>query len=489
MGTIRAYIAGIVGALSPGFLSGDLGSQSMVFFSILAAAILVVKFWWDVMEENSKRKGPDKIEGLLNTLRFLGMRLFLVPLIVFASAIPLVFAQITPSGFAATGSVANRVAGIGDNLIDKISSVYGLYVDKKIEQVLNPATLQATGLPEADRKNLETIQQQYWASDWNYKEAKSRVDELQTKKAMYKASPSGTGKLGWTAAEDKELQAAQKALPQAETAFNKASMSIATAQNTILPKIQNAKDKTELDTLKAKLAGLSPTIHMTARGGMGASAGGEFRNSEYYDTLGSIQRLETKLKTGSDPGDPNQGILGKTWDATTAVADFIGHIGFYACMLPAFLGLIAGAIVCLKEALGLVQFGAKLEIMKNLTLGLASAFGPLFMLGFLFQKTEQFAWKFVTLMFSIYFSFIGVSYVCGTVLGPGFETLKPLFDGLTSISLTKYGQQASMELFVGAVKIGLKGLGVGMITAFILDVVKSSVSVGQSLFNGTFSAS
>jgi hypothetical protein len=165
------------------------------------------------------------------------------------------------------------------------------------------------------------------------------------------------------------------------------------------------------------------------------------------------------------------------------------HIGFYLCLLPAFIGLIAGAIICLKEALSLLQYGAKIEILKNLTFGIATIFGPIFMLCFLFSKTEQFAWKLLTLMFSMYFGFFALSYACATLITPGLGQLNGIMNQLTTISVSQLGECASIELLVASVAIGLKGLSVGMIAAFLLDIVKSAIAVGHSLIGGNFSIS
>lgn len=484
LGAVRSYFWSFVKQFPTNFEDANWASQTAVFFLGVSILILFMKFWWDVMSENEKRKGDDKIHGLIASMRFLGMRMFLVPMIVFASAIPQVTNKITPSAFAATGSVANRVAAIGDDLVDSLKSIYSMYVNEKLKVALDPATMNAPGLTDQDKANLKRIQDSYWQSDGIYKATKARVDELMRQKALYAANPAGSdGALAWDANKAKELQDAQSRLPKAEAAFNQASQAVSNAVNNLLPQISSAQDKQTLDALKAKLKGLKATIIQDAE--MGFTY--EVANPDYVETQKQIERLEKKMATGSD-SDPDEGKFSKLMSAIGGIYDFLIHIGFYACICPAFLGLIAGAILCLKEALGLLQFGAKLDIIKNLTFSVASAFGPLFMLGFLFDKTEQYGWKYITLMFSIFFSFFAISYTCAITLGPAFNQLRPIFSSLTAIPLTQYDQKASMELFVGSVKIGLKGLGVGMITAFLLDVVKSAIAVGQNVFGGHFSA-
>ena len=463
---VSGYVEAIVKASTHRSLAKETSMEELsVVFSLVALAIIAIKFYLDVIEENSKRKGPDKLEGILQAFRFLGMRLFIVPLIAFAASIPQVFCGITPNAYHATGLVAKRVALMGDNLVTKIGSVYSLHVVREID-----GTVAMSGPDSYEGQLVKQAKTNYNQANNNYRVIENEIKELESSKNLHSLDPSVTNKLLWNADKQNKLNSAIAHKAIAKAALDNSSTAFSDTNSAVLTNVKAAKTIAELDAARK--------LHVAA--------------SSTDDSSGSFWSKITQ-SVGSAVEHTALGathyLIKSIFSALTNVSYFICHIGFYLCLLPAFIGLIAGAIICLKEALSLLQYGAKLEIIKNLTLGVATIFAPFFMICFLFAKTEQFAWKFLTLMFSMYFGFFALSYACAVLVGPGLSQLGAIMNQLTTISVSQFGESASIELLSSSVAIGLKGLSVGMIAAFLLDIVKSAIAVGHSLIGGNFSVS
>lgn len=471
---VSRYVEAIVKASS---LNNFIDTGSAVLFTAIALTILFIKFWLDITEENIKRKGADQLAGVVRSLRFLGMRLFIVPLIIAATAIPHLFYGLTPNAYYATGLVAKRVALVGDNLVTAIDAVYSLHVARQVD-----GTVAASVGDSHEKQLIKQTQANYNRTNSDFRAIANEVKELEATRTLNKgAGNTVTGRLFWNAEQDKKLAEAVKRRDIAKKALDDNSKAYGKINGAIRNKVDAAKSLAELETARE----LHAAAKTDAPGKSFWSRLGE--NVVNAEIAGDRSILPDK--TGADGMSGIVSGIASIFIFVGKICSFVLRIGFYLCLLPAFIGLIAGAIVCLKEALGLLQYGAKLEIIKNLTFGVATIFAPLFMLGFLFAKTEQFAWKFITLMFSMYFGFFALSYASAVLIGPGLSQIGNIMSQLTTLSVSQYGEQASLELFSESVSIGLKGLGVGMIAAFLLDVVKSAIAVGHSLIGGNFSVS
>lgn len=455
------FFAKFVGALSGGLdpsTSRWLVDQS-VYFQVLGLVVLLIKFYVDITKANAKRGEGEKIYGAGAALLFLGFRLAWIPVVVLASAVPGVFLRMTPSAFAATTGTARCVATIGDGLIDQVGNYWTMTIQGGARRTLT--------LSPDDLKNLTPDQVASWKAvkqGWD----NAAGGQAAAKQAYETAVASGANKSTLTQLQNKMLDA--------QAIFVRANTLLTTFSGTIAQRLtKEGQVKVQADRELEILRKLpKDEVVETIVTGEGA---------DYTITAG--QKIEALNRTITDASAPKSF---SAWDVPGILAEFIGSIGFYACCLPALLGIIAGAVMALKEALALLQFGAKVDVMKGLALTFATFFAPLFMLTFLFDKTEQFGWKFVSFLFSLYFGVCGISYACGVVANVGFGALASTVSSLVAVPTAYLAKEASQPLFMASLSIGLTGLGVGIVTVFAADIVKSSLQIGQGPFNGNFNA-
>lgn len=451
------FVSALSGGLDPS-TSKWLVDQS-VYFQVLGLVVLLIKFYIEIMKANAKRGEGDKIYGAGAAFLFLGFRLAWIPVVVLASAIPGMFLRMTPSAFAATTGTAKSVAAIGDGLIQEAGNYWTMTIQGGARRTLT--------LSPDDLKNLTPDQVASWKTikqGWD----NAAGGQAAAKQAYEAALGNGANKATLTQLQNKMLDA-QAIFVRANTLLTAFSGSIA-QRLTKEGQVKVQADK-ELEMLR-KLP--KDEVVETIITGEGA---------DYTITAG--QKIEALNRTITDASAPK---TFSAWDVPGILAEALGSIGFYACCLPALIGIIAGAVMALKEALAVLQFGAKVDVMKGLALTFASFFAPLFMLTFLFPKTEQFGWKFVSFLFSVYFGVCGISYACGVVANVGFGALANTVSSLVAVPTGYLPKEASQPLFMASLGIGLTALGVGMVTAFAADIVKSALQVGQGPFNGNFNA-
>jgi hypothetical protein len=442
-----------------------------VYFNIVAVAVLMMKFYFDIAEANTKRKGDDKIIGLGSSLVFLGFRLAWIPLIMFASAIPGVFLRMTPSAFAATTSTAKKVAGVGDGLLDQLGNYWTMTMQGGARQILAMSDDDGAKLTPEQRTMATKIQQAYGNAGSGLNAAKQAYED---------AVAGGANK--------NTLASLKNRMTDAQAFFTNANTALARFAQSVKPRLDSSATAATIEAAKQDLVflralraqGATSVDTISMKSFLGASQRIESRG------FGTVENfLQKKIDDATIPKAPQ--AFGIT-DVPGVLVEFLGNVGFYACNVPALLGIIAGGVISMKEALAIMQFGAKVDVMKGLALTLASLFAPIFMLSFLFQKTEQFGWKFVSFLFSVYFGVYGITYACGVVGNVGFGALLDTVSSLVAVPTGYRQKEASQALFMSSVGIGLKALGVGLVTAFASDIVKSALSVGQGPFNGNFNA-
>lgn len=437
-----------------------------VYFQVIAVAVLLVKFFMDVVKENKGRKAEDRIIGLGSAMAFLGIRLAWIPAVVFATAIPGMFLRMTPSAFAATTSAAKKVGEVGDGLLNQAGTYWTMTVQGGAKQILGMSNDDGAKLTPDQRQAATDIQQRYGTSQ----------TELFAAKQAYETALTSGG-------SPASIAQAKGRLTLAQNDFNSVNQALTNFARTVGPRLngsaieveQAQKDLKVLESLKSQGVTLVPASTRV----MPASHSGMPQTTTVDSAVADVQERIREATTPKSIGAS---------DVPGILMDFIGSIGFYFCCLPALLGIIAGALIALKEALAVMQFGAKVDVMKGLGLTFAAFFAPVFMLGFLFQKTEQFAWKFVSFLFSVYFGVYGVSYACGVVANVGFSALSNTVTSLLAVPTGYLPKEASQALFFSSVTIGIMAVGIGLVTAFASDIVKSALQVGQGPFNGNFNA-
>jgi len=426
-----------------------------VYFQVVSAMVLLGLFFWEIQKENTHRKGSDRIIGLMLAIRFIGLKLLLIPLIVLAPAISGAIGRSTMSAFAATTAAAKRVAEVGDGLITQAGTYWDLQIRGGAQTVLAMSGETGEKLSPEERKAAEAIQATYGAAGTELNNAKMALIEAQAAGA----SPA-------------VISSAKRRLTDAQGTFTSANQALLGYLRRIEPKLNGSAE--EIEIAKAQIETMKKAVANQTRLG--------YSDELVANLKGSIAKLEAKVAAG-----PQKPSIGPS-DAPRILWDFATHIGFYACCLPALLGIIAAVVMVLKEAFGLMQFGAKVDVLKGLGLTLSAFFAPIFMLAFLFPKTEQFGWKYVSFLFSIYFALIGITYACGVVTAVGVGALSAQVSSLVAVPTGYLAKEASQALFMASVGIGLKAVGVGMITGFFGEIVRSALQVGQGPFSGSFNA-
>lgn len=461
------FMSQIIGPLSGGLsptTSQWLVDQS-IYFQVLSVILILGKFFWDVTKENRNRKHEDRIVGLIGALSFLGARLLLVPLIFFASAIPGAVGRMTLSSFAATTTTAKRLADVGDGLVDQVSQFWTLTVEGNAGRILAMSDADGALLTPAQRTATLNIQ-------GTFTTATAGLDNARV--AYESAISSGAGASAVQRAKAK-LDAAQNTYASMTRVLAQHAAQLAPQFDGTAAEIRDAQAQLKaLESLKAK----GVTLVATSQPGFSTAAHAGVTHTQTLESAEAL--LHEDIKQVSAPKEV--GLL----DVLSAMKDFFGHIGFYACILPALLGMIVAVVLVLKEAIALLQFGAKVDVMKGLAFTFASFFAPLFMITFLFPKTEQFGWKFVNFLFSIFLGTMGVAYVCGVVGTVAMGFLSNQVYVLAAVPTAYLPREASQALFMASLTIGLMAIGIGLMVGFIGQLVQSALRVGQGPFTGNF---
>lgn len=441
-------IVPLSGGLSPSS-SSWLVDQS-VWFQVVAILILLAKFMSDVVKENKTRKADDKIVGLVAALTHLGPRLLFVPLIALASAIPGFFGRSMVSVYPATVTTAKKMAGLADGVLDQLGNFWSMTVEGEAGRVLGMSDADGAKLSQQQRDATLAMQKTY---------GEALTDMNASRQAYQSALASGV--------PGTALQAAKARMDSAQRQF--ASVNAALTNFT-------RQTVSQLDTADAGHAkSLLTMLRIVKDSSLGKALGPMISLGLEAPVRFSEAQLENRAKQS----------LGWT-DVPRILLDFFAHLGFYACCLPALLGLIAGAVMVFKESAGLLMYGAKIDIMRGLGLTFAAFFAPLFMLSFLFPKTEQFGWKFIGFLFSMVLGVTGAAYVCGVVANVGMGAIGDLVYSLTAVPTGYLPKEASQALFMASLEIGIGAIGVGLMVHFAGDILKAGLKVGQGPFTGSF---
>lgn len=459
--TIANFLQQFLGTLSGGLNPGSstwLVDQS-VYFLVLSVLILFVRFVWEITKENRTRKAGEQITTLIGALMFLGPRLFLVPLVCFASAIPGVIGRMAPNAFPATWAAAAKIAEAGDGFVDQGSTYWSTTIQGNVSKVLNIG-------PE-DLAKLSPEERQYTASiQANYRNAANAVE---TSREAYQSALTAKASPTVLANAKGRNDDAQQILGQMTKALVQHAKSIAPRlDDTAGRQAQAQRELPILQAIQSKAMD-GPLALLLPMGKLGSTT-----------ARVGLSAYEAQARATAE------GRAG--WaDVGAVLIDFFTHIGFYACCLPALLGIIAACVITLKEAVSILQFGAKVDVLRGLALTIAAMFAPAFMLCFLFPKAEQFGWKFLSFLFSAYFAAFGVSYVAGVVVRSGIGPVVSVISTLAAEPTGSLPRAASQALFFGSLRIGITALGCALVLGFIREVVSSSVKTAQGPFQGNFS--
>jgi hypothetical protein len=436
-----------------GGLFADLSGATLAYIYVLALCIVFIRVWWVYMEH--RRKG-EEVETFLKVMRFFGKDLAIAALVVSGGLLPMAVSTITPHPWPMYEKIGHSIAQIGDELwistqrfvslqgggladFQERSSAYN--AESGLTNQINAAAV-ATALQSA-QSELATVRDQIAALEIS-KQDRQRAG------------------LAWTKTDDTALAAKRASYNIAAEKYKSSDAAFSQA-NTALQAWQAQK---QADYNSAKTT-TNQYLDMVAQDH-------DFGPPSWL--LAQLAKVGMSVGTFVADGAPS------AWD-------ILSHVGFYAALAPALLGLLGGLIMLFKAALSSAQTGLKFQIMRNLGFGLASVFAPLFFLGFFFKNTERFAWKLVDWMFSAFFTLFALKYFGGIIGATATKFLKGLVANIDINSAASFAKEASWPLFWNSCQIGIWGIAVGMTAQLLVDLVKSGASAGNGLYAGNFNVS
>lgn len=491
--TVVAVIAKIFGPLAAKgwvYNSSSLTAASFLF-TILSLVFITLLFYVHIVKHNKVSESSEKINTMKDAALYLGGRLFLLPLIVAAPALPLMARTIAMnfSVWSASQSVAMEVAGVGDALLNKIMVLDRYTLHKGNDPTaMSPDMLAKVGLDMAKTHEIRDAKNEAAALVARYQK---EVED----------APNPRAKRAAEAALAKVVQSQDLVEGEVDNLVGQA--------RTFLEKKQGQSYNAEMfkRAMNKLLIGYNMeagTTYNGARGSIVTKDGGHVSDWSKLDpnniqkvvderTGNVIVRGEDIARALMEVSRENE-EAGKmdTVDAGVAavkgITELIGSIGFYISIAPAILGIGAGALSTLKAAIGLIQFGAKVSIMINLGLSIATIFSSFFVFLILFQKTEQFAYTFFRFLLSVIIATFGIHFVLNTV---GMTVAQSTYGMVATVNMLivkagALGKNGSLELFKICCGAGLAAFAVGMMTEFIIDVCKSAGVVAQGSLTGSF---
>lgn len=474
------------------FNSASLTAMSFMF-TILSVVVVGISFYVQIMKHNKVSSVEERVNTVKDATLYFGARLFFIPLIIGAPALPLV-AKTIADNFSVWGSsqaVAVQVAGVGDSLIAKLSRLDRMSIHPDSDPTgMDPGVLKEAGV-DAD------------------KAAKVRAARLEAAAKTERFSQELD-----QAANPRARQAAQARLDEARKAQDQIEGQVDQLLNqyNVWAKKKQATVY-NAETFKRAIEKLVDGYN-AQRGDSGLDAGA------FYGASGTLQTKDGQSVAVLGNLDPNtiqavvderngniiargediaralmavekerteEGKIG-VWDGAKLLAEFIGSAGFYLSIAPAVLGIGAGSLATLKAAFGLLQFGAKVSIMVNLGLSIAVIFSSFFVFLLMFRKTEQFGFTFFRFLMSVILTCFGIHFVMGTVGMTIAHSSYGLVATCNSLLVKAgfLGKNGSMELFKISCGAGLAAFAVGMMVDFIVELCKSAGQVAQGVLNGSF---
>ena len=480
--------------------SSSLTAMSFMF-TLLGVVAVGIMFYVQIIRHNKVCTTDERINTLKEAVFFFGARFLVIPLIVGAPALPLL-AKTIADNFSVWGSsqaVAMQVAGVGDTLISKLMVLDRSSIHPGNDPTtMDPAMLQRAGIDVVKARQIGNAKM----------EAAAKTERL------VKELEAANNPAAQRAAQGR-LDAARKAQNQIEGQVDQLLNQYVTWANKNQARVYNAEMyKRAMDKLLHGYDMANGVTYNGARGAIKTKDGGSVsdwsnldpnniqavvdertgaviaRGEDIAKALLQVEKENAKADELGASWDPTgvTAVAEGSWIATKALYEFITNVGFYLSIAPAVLGILAGALSTLKASFGLLQFGAKISIMVNLGLSIATIFSSFFVFMFLFRKTEQFAFTYFRFLFSVVLACFGIHFVMSTV---GMTVAQASY-GLVAqcnsllVKAGMLGKSGSMELFKTCCGAGLAAFAVGMLVDFIVELCKSAGQVAQGSLTGSF---
>ncbi|WLT33347.1 hypothetical protein [Geothrix sp. PMB-07] len=489
--TVSDIFSGLAGK---GWVYNSASLTAMSFmFTILSVVIVSCSFYIQILKHNKVTSADERINSFKDACLYFGARLFFIPLIVGAPALPLVAKSIADN-FSVWGSsqaVAVQVAGVGDSLLAKLSRLDRMSIHPDTDPTgMDPGALKDAGVDAEKAAKVRAARLEAAAKTEKFTQ---ELDQAQNPRARQAAQ----------ARLDEARKAQDQIEGQVDQLLNQYNVWAKKKQATVY----NA------ETFKRAIEKLVSNYN-EVHGGSGLDGG------TFYGASGTLQTKDGQTVAVLGNLDPNaiQAVVDErngnviargediaralmevekertkedkigVWGATKLLAEFVGSAGFYLSIAPAVLGIGAGSLATLKAAFGLLQFGAKVSIMVNLGLSIAVIFSSFFVLLLMFRKTEQFGFTFFRFLMSVILTCFGIHFVMGTVGMTVAHSSYGLVATCNSLLVKAgfLGKNGSMELFKISCGAGLAAFAVGMMVDFIVELCKSAGQVAQGVLNGSF---
>ena len=460
-------------------------------FTILSLVFIVLLFYVHILKHNKVGSAEEKINTMKDAALYLGGRLFLLPLIVAAPALPLMARTVAMNFnvWSASRSVAMEVAKVGDSLLNKIMVLDRNTLHKGNDPTaMDPDMLAKVGLDKAKAYEIRDAKNEAAALVSKYQKEVDDAPNPHAKRTAEAMLAKVVRSQELVEGEVDNLQA------QARAFLNKKQGQIYSAE----------MYKRAMNKLLVGYNMESGTTFSGARGSIVTKDGGHVSDWNKLDpnniqkvvderTGNLIARGEDIAKALMEVAKENEeagkvGVLDAGLMVAKGLTEFIGSIGFYVSIAPALLGIGAGALSTLKAAIGLIQFGAKVSIMINIGLSIATIFSSFFVFLILFQKTEQFAYTFFRFLLSVIIATFGIHFVLNTV---GMTVAQSTYGMVSTVNMLilkagALGKNGSLELFKISCGAGLAAFAVGMMVEFIVELCKSAGVVAQGSLTGSF---
>lgn len=491
--TVSDIFSGLAGK---GWALNSASLTAMSFmFTILSVVVVGCSFYVQIMKHNKVTSADERINTFKDAMLYFGARLFFIPLIVGAPALPLV-AKTIADNFSVWGSsqaVAVQVAGVGDSLLAKLSRLDRMSIHPDTDPTgMDPGALKEAGVDADKAAKVRAARLEAAAKTEKFTQ---ELDQAQNPRARQAAQ----------ARLDEARKAQDQIEGQVDQLLNQYNVWAKKKQATVY----NA------ETFKRAIEKLVNTYN-EQHGGSGLDGG------VFYGASGSLQTNDGQSVAVLGNLDPNtiQAVVDErngniiargediaralmevdkersqeghggamVWNGIKMLGEFIGSVGFYLSIAPAVLGIGVGSLATLKAAFGLLQFGAKVSIMVNLGLSVAVIFSSLFVFALMFRKTEQFAFTYFRFLMSVILTCFGIHFVMGTIGMTIAHSSYGLVATCNSLLVKAgfLGKNGSMELFKISCGAGLAAFAVGMMVDFIVELCKSAGQVAQGVLNGSF---
>jgi hypothetical protein len=202
--------ANIGGTSSSGSVA--LMGQMMIYMEILAIAVVLLRFFYRAWQWTGE-ENVAKFSVLARMIRIIMMDWFIIPVVIFASAIPMFFAQITPGALAPTCGLSSQVSQLGDALIRNMESAYTQFANGQMETALEQAK-ENNFSPDDVNSGYAALAKQFSTAHKNYIDAADEQDSIKRTIAT-----SSTDVTGQDPSLNKRLQVAQKKVQGASQAL------------------------------------------------------------------------------------------------------------------------------------------------------------------------------------------------------------------------------------------------------------------------------